>query len=62
MSCLTIGTCRHAMIRAISGQGHTFTPENWDALIPHFVQNVSPNGQAVLHRVTQPSQPMNPSF
>jgi hypothetical protein len=59
---LTIGTCRLEHIRTVSGQGHTFTPENWDAMIPHFVQNVSENGRAILHRITHPSQPMNPSF
>jgi len=50
------------MVRAVSGQPYTLTPGNWDAMIPHFVQNVSPNGRAILHQATHPNQPMRPSF
>ena len=35
------------------------TPETWDSMIPHFVQNVSPAGRELLHRTTQPAQPTN---
>ena len=59
---LTLGTYSHALIRTISGQDHTLTPENWDAIIPLFVQKVSSAGRRMLHEATQPIQPMNPPF
>ena len=38
------------------------TPETWDSMIPHFVQNVSPAGRELLHRTTQPAQPTSQFF
>ena len=31
-------------------------------MIPHFLQNVSPTGRDILHRATQPSQPISQLF
>jgi hypothetical protein len=55
--CLTIGTHSYALLRVISGQGHNLTPETWDSILPHVLQNVSPAGREFLHRATQLAQP-----
>ena len=38
------------------------TPETWDSMIPHFLQNVSPAGRDFLHHATQPAQPTSQFF
>ena len=38
------------------------TPETWDAMIPHFLQNVSPAGREFLRRATQSDQPTSQFF
>ena len=38
------------------------TPETWDSMIPHFLQNVSPAGRELLRRATQSAQPTSPFF
>ena len=47
----------YELLRVIAGQEHDVTPETWDSMIPHFLQNVSPTGREFLHRATQPTQP-----
>ena len=39
----------------MAGQQHDVTPETWDSLIPHILQNMSPAGREYLHRATQPA-------
>ena len=38
------------------------TPETWDSMIPHFLQNVSPAGRELLRRATQSAQPTSQFF
>ena len=38
------------------------TPETWDSMIPHFLQNVSPAGREFLRRATQSAQPTSQFF
>ena len=38
------------------------TPETWDSMIPHFLQNVSPAGRELLYRAIQPAQPTSQFF
>ena len=46
----------------MAGQKHDVTPETWDSMIPHFLQNVSLAGRKTLHDATRPSQPMSQFF
>ena len=43
----------------MTGQGHDVTPETWDSMIPHVLENVSPAGRKTLHDATRPTQPTN---
>ena len=46
----------------MTGQGHDVTPETWDSMIPHVLENVSQAGRKTLHDATRPTQSTNQFF
>ena len=38
------------LVRVMSGQEGNVASETWDAMVPHFLKNMSPAGHATLYQ------------